>query len=324
MYRFTPEHVGADYTFYAEQNGNIAPHLDMFLLPSGVDLETAINAKYSDLRGMCLTYSDAAANGENTLTYRFTTDGTYYILYKPSESHTVGKRLFTASYKMTPQELSLGENVVLLNDGSCGYVVLKLGNGYDYTLSAEGTTFTLYNIDMTINKTEQSTISFYKTGDVIIALSSQSGLVGITVNTSRVRTIYYVTGTEEGIEPTTYFNTCSFLQTPQQAPMGYEFAGWYDNAELTGSAITGWSAGMTGNKTLYAKYTQPQNYTITYYNTGGAMVSSGEYVTQYNRASFDITLPRLWKSDHDFCGWYDNPGFTGKAVTSIPSGSEGE
>lgn len=39
----------------------------------------------------------------------------------------------------------------------------------------------------------------------------------------------------------------------------YEFAGWYDNAELSGEKLTGWNAGeKTGDITLYAKWTITQ------------------------------------------------------------------
>lgn len=41
---------------------------------------------------------------------------------------------------------------------------------------------------------------------------------------------------------------------------GYTFAGWFDNAEFTGSAVTTITAGSTGDKTLWAKWIQDLTY----------------------------------------------------------------
>ena len=41
---------------------------------------------------------------------------------------------------------------------------------------------------------------------------------------------------------------------------GYTFAGWFDNAEFTGSAVTTITAGSTGDKTFWAKWIQDLTY----------------------------------------------------------------
>ena len=48
------------------------------------------------------------------------------------------------------------------------------------------------------------------------------------------------------------------LDTPTRT--GYDFGGWFDNADFTGDAITQIAKGSTGDKTFYAKWT-PTTYT---------------------------------------------------------------
>ena len=47
---------------------------------------------------------------------------------------------------------------------------------------------------------------------------------------------------------------------------GYTFDGWYDNSSCTGTVVTSISSTETGNKTLYAKWTQAQPTTGTIVN----------------------------------------------------------
>ncbi|MCR5765919.1 MAG: SUMF1/EgtB/PvdO family nonheme iron enzyme [Treponema sp.] len=60
-------------------------------------------------------------------------------------------------------------------------------------------------------------------------------------------------------------------------------------------------------------------YTISFENLNNTYLSNKNY-TQH---SPDITLQTLSKSGWFFNGWYDNPSFTGEAITSIEKGSCG-
>jgi len=46
------------------------------------------------------------------------------------------------------------------------------------------------------------------------------------------------------------------IDLPTPTRNGYAFAGWFENSELTGTAITSYPAGTRGDKTLYAKWSQ--------------------------------------------------------------------
>ena len=103
----------------------------------------------------------------------------------------------------------------------------------------------------------------------------------------------------------------------------HSFAGWYDNAEHSGTAVTAIGADASGNKTFYAAWT-PDSYTVTL-NTDGGTISSGN-VTQYTYG-VGATLPAagsITKDYHSFAGWYDNEEFTGEPVTAILATDTGD
>lgn len=96
---------------------------------------------------------------------------------------------------------------------------------------------------------------------VVAECDSNNGCdkVGQTQVKSRVeRTITYMDGESEitGLTPTKYAETVGATLPAEVTKEGYTFNGWYDNAELTGDAITSIGTSATGNKTFYAKFTE--------------------------------------------------------------------
>lgn len=95
------------------------------------------------------------------------------------------------------------------------------------------------------------------------------------------------------------------LYIPEKA--GYTFAGWYDNAGLTGEAVT--TPAETG-KTYYAKW-EKNKYTVTLENNNHGVkpadktVEDGDFVTD---------LPKLSDSANEwvFDGWYMDENFATK------------
>jgi uncharacterized repeat protein (TIGR02543 family) len=55
--------------------------------------------------------------------------------------------------------------------------------------------------------------------------------------------------------PLVYTIESSIITFVSAVRTGYAFGGWYDNAGLSGEAVTGIPSGSTGNKTFYAKWT---------------------------------------------------------------------
>ena len=101
---------------------------------------------------------------------------------------------------------------------------------------------------------------------------------------------------------------------------GYDFVGWY--AEDTFSTVDTTSPkGSRGDKTLYAKWTVAI-YSVSYELNSGTNDSGNP--TSYTILDSTIALLNPTRSHYTFGGWYTTSGFTGSAVTTIPSGSFGD
>jgi uncharacterized repeat protein (TIGR02543 family) len=101
----------------------------------------------------------------------------------------------------------------------------------------------------------------------------------------------------------------------------YTFAGWHDNADLSGNAVASIPAGSTGNKTFWARWTA-LSYTIAYNNLNGG--TNGANPGSYTIESAAIALAPATRTAYTFAGWHDNAGLSGDAVAAIPAGSTGD
>ncbi len=104
---------------------------------------------------------------------------------------------------------------------------------------------------------------------------------------------------------------------------GYEFSGWYDNPEFSGSAIQKIDVNATGNIILYAKWNALENldeYTINYVLDGGTL-PTGTKTTYTIEDSFTLTIPS--KDGYIFDGWYLDSAFSGESITAIALGTTG-
>ena len=148
----------------------------------------------------------------------------------------------------------------------------------------------------------------------------------ITV-TAKPKAITYKNGeaTLTGLTPSNYVEGVgATLPTSVIGATGYSFAGWYDNAGLTGDAVTTIGTGATGPQTFYASWTATV-YTVTYMlNSTTPITDQGLAPTSYTIESETQNLPaNATRAGYGFYGWYDNSGCTGSAVTTIPHGSTG-
>lgn len=94
---------------------------------------------------------------------------------------------------------------------------------------------------------------------------------------------------------------------------GYTFAGWYENASLTGTAVTNIAADATGNKTFYAKWTA-NSYKVTF----DYQNATGNNTTKEKDVTYDKTygtLPSPTKTGYTFQGWYTQADGKGSKVT---------
>ena len=98
---------------------------------------------------------------------------------------------------------------------------------------------------------------------------------------------------------------------------GHTFAGWYNNADLTGDPVIEISATDTGEKEYWAKWT-PNTYQVTLHTNDGT-IAEGQNVTSYIYG-VGAKLPtenEITKTGYIFAGWYNNADLTGDPVTEI-------
>ena len=100
----------------------------------------------------------------------------------------------------------------------------------------------------------------------------------------------------------------------------YDFEGWYDNNNFTGSPITTLSGSYDGEHSVFAKW-DGVSYTITY-NLDGGSFEGGYHEPTVHDYNTTVDLPqsdKITKTGWTFKGWYDNASFTGNAITTIPA-----
>lgn len=126
-------------------------------------------------------------------------------------------------------------------------------------------------------------------------------------------------GTNEAGAPTGYtFGIGATLPT-MPTKTGYTFLGWFDNKELTGTAITAVTATETGDKVFWASW-DANDYTITYNLNGGTNPAGAP--TGYT-FGVGATLPVPTYQGYTFKGWYDNKELTGTAKTAVSATDTG-
>ncbi|GAB6391825.1 MAG: hypothetical protein MdMp014T_1198 [Treponematales bacterium] len=146
---------------------------------------------------------------------------------------------------------------------------------------------------------------------------------------------YYLNGGTFGsaAAPSAYTPGSLPLTLPQATRTGYEFKGWYENGDLTGSPVISIPKDSTGDKTFWAKW-EEISYTITLHLNGGDLPSGSGwskngsdaagfiYTKTYTISSGDITLPQAEYPPHSFDGWFDIT-LAGTKTTAVPTGSTG-
>lgn len=112
-------------------------------------------------------------------------------------------------------------------------------------------------------------------------------------------------------------NTPTFT-LPEATREHYQFVGWYDNYNCTGTPIATIAKGSYGDIDLYAKW-KPIDYIISYVTNGGSAISSKTYNIESN--TFQLATPT--RAGYQFQGWYDNANFDGERIVNIATGSTG-
>ena len=103
---------------------------------------------------------------------------------------------------------------------------------------------------------------------------------------------------------------------PTPVKEGYDFVGWFDNPNGTGTAITSIPAGWKG--TLYAIWIEA-NADVKWVLNGGSV--AGTLPKEITGAPY--TIPTPTRTGYVFLGWYDTNNTSGNKLTTLPVGYKG-
>lgn len=113
---------------------------------------------------------------------------------------------------------------------------------------------------------------------------------------------------------------------------GYEFLGWFDNAEFAGSAIIEVAAGQSGDKHYYAKWS-PKTYSISYRlgaDESGETPPDGIDLSafeSYQTGNVAFKLPgssEMQWDGHTFAGWHGEADLSDVPITELAPGAYGD
>ena len=127
-----------------------------------------------------------------------------------------------------------------------------------------------------------------------------------------------------GIDGAINSNVASFevkkdVELKDASRLGYNFLGWYENADFSGNKITGWKAGeKKADVTLYAKW-EECTYKIIYNGITEDTVNSN--VTSFE-ITHDIRLKNPSRLGYNFLGWYEDADFSGNKITGWVAGDK--
>ena len=103
---------------------------------------------------------------------------------------------------------------------------------------------------------------------------------------------------------------------PTPVKEGYDFVGWFDNPNGTGTAITSIPAGWKG--TLYAIWVEA-NADVKWVLNGGSV--AGTLPKEITGTPY--TIPTPTRTGYVFLGWYDTNNTSGNKLTTLPVGYKG-
>ena len=137
----------------------------------------------------------------------------------------------------------------------------------------------------------------------------------------------------DDVEPTPYTVTFNNVRTDEHdnaatftaddlsvaltpaARAGYEFLGWFDNAQFEGAAVT--AITQPGNVAFWARWSAPIQYTVTFNNVATTEHTNRTAFTVRDLSTSNIILTSAARTGFRFLGWFDNAQFEGAAVTAI-------
>jgi len=127
-------------------------------------------------------------------------------------------------------------------------------------------------------------------------------------------------GGDKGTNPDTYNVETAKANLVDGSRPGYNFMGWYGDNTFT-TAKTSIGGGETGNKTIYAKWSAPINYTLTYEANNG--VDTKNLANLPTNVNFTVetetfSLGTSTRNGYSFGGWYADA----YGIDALPVGAQ--
>ncbi|MBR0236234.1 MAG: InlB B-repeat-containing protein [Clostridia bacterium] len=194
----------------------------------------------------------------------------------------IGTTSSFSSYQSIAYNSNNTYSVSVVNDDTGADLVTNwsVGSGFSNSVAVDGSTHYVVNIDY-VSNVQTYSITFNSNGGSSIA--TLTGLSAI---------------------PTDIQTNSSYKPTKAN----YAFAGWYRNSSLTTRASGG--TALTGNITLYAKWTAVQStYSVTYHDGNYSWTENG--FTSLDSASLSSSKASYHDStQYSFSGWYYDSSYT--------------
>lgn len=181
----------------------------------------------------------------------------------------------------------------------------------------------------TVNSTGTKQIQYYK--------KAYSDSTACEQKTFYVRQITFDSRGGSRVEPQLIWTTynglipgtavqCAVTKPQEPVREGCTFGGWYRDAECTDSRkfdFDSQSQVMT-DTTLFAKWI-PNSYRVSYKLSlpDGSVYEAEDSYKSYVHGQ-ELTMPVPSQEGYEFCGWYDNAGYTGTPYTKIGAEEYGD
>lgn len=280
---------------YSTNGGTIADENNFKKYTYGTGLTLPTPAKTGYTFDGWYEQSDFSGSKVTSISTTDTGAKTYYAKWTPS-SYTISYNLDGGNVSGNPTTYTVESSTITINNPT--------KEGYTFT-GWSGTDLTGSN-NMTVTIPKGSTgnreyTAHWTDADYTVILNGNGGKGGTSLTS-------YKHGTEIAL-PTNWTRA------------GYTFAGWYEKADCTGTAVTKIPDTATGDKEYWAGWT-PVSYSISYNLDDGTATGNP---TSYTVESNAITLVNPTKEGYTFTGW-SGTGLTGEQNTAvtIPKGSIGD
>ena len=226
----------------------------------------------------------------------------YFINAVPEYTVTFNGNGNTGGSAPASQTVTQGSSITLPAKGTLvktGYTFLGWGNAAGDTSATAGA----------------AGASYTPSGNVTLYAIWEQNKYTVTFN-GNATTGQTVTGVPSALTNVGYGTTISQPTAPTST--GYTFGGWFKEASCTNA----WNFAtdtVTGNTTLYAKWTKDE-YTITFDANNGAWGSGSSAQTTQTKTTVNgkTTAPTTnpTRPGYSFVGWYDTAATTGGSLFS--------